>query len=70
MEATMKCVKKDGEVRRVSEEQAVRMVTTQGWAFAPKSEWKLVRPTAKKVPEPAPEQAPVTEPKKDKKKKK
>lgn len=66
----MKCVKKDGEVRRVSEEQAVRMVETQGWAFVPKSEWKLVRPTAKKAQaEPVAEEAPKAEPKKDKKKK-
>lgn len=36
----MKCIKKDGEIRRVSDVDADLKVKVHGWAFAPKSEWK------------------------------
>jgi hypothetical protein len=41
----MKCVKliHTGEVKRVSDEQAVRCVNTGTHAFCPKSEWKALR---------------------------
>ena len=35
----MKCVVKDGEVKRVSEERAAELVS-KGWAFCPKKWWK------------------------------
>jgi len=35
----MKCVKKGGEIQRVTDERASTMVKS-GWAYCPKSEWK------------------------------
>ena len=48
----MKTVKKNKEVKRVSDAQA-ETLTKQGWKYAPKSEWKKVRDAQK----PAPKQA-------------
>lgn len=40
----MKCIKsKDGEIRRVKEEEADLKVFQYGWVFVPKSEWKALR---------------------------
>ena len=36
----MKCIKKDGEIRRVSDVDADNKVKVHGWTFVPKSEWK------------------------------
>jgi hypothetical protein len=36
----MKCIKKDGEIRRVSDVDADNKVKVHGWTFAPKAEWK------------------------------
>ena len=36
----MKCIKKDGEIRRVSDVDADLKVKVHGWTFVPKSEWK------------------------------
>jgi hypothetical protein len=36
----MKCIKKDGEIRRVSDVDADLKVKVHGWSFVPKSEWK------------------------------
>jgi hypothetical protein len=36
----MKCIKKDGEIRRVSDVDADLKVKVHGWLFVPKSEWK------------------------------
>jgi len=36
----MKCIKKDGEIRRVSDVDADVKVKVHGWTFAPKAEWK------------------------------
>jgi hypothetical protein len=36
----MKCIKKDGEIRRVSDVDADLKVKVHGWTFAPKVEWK------------------------------
>ena len=43
----MKCIKsKDGEIRRVKEEEADLKVFQYGWVFVPKSEWKALRKPA------------------------
>jgi len=48
----MKCIKKDGEIRRVSDVDADLKVKVHGWAFAPKAEWKTkVRDANKKTVE-------------------
>jgi hypothetical protein len=48
----MKCIKKDGEIRRVSDVDADLKVKVHGWTFAPKSEWKTkVRDANKKTVE-------------------
>ena len=48
----MKCIKKDGEIRRVSDVDADLKVKVHGWVFAPKSEWKTkVRDANKKTVE-------------------
>ena len=48
----MKCIKKDGEIRRVSDVDADLKVKIHGWTFAPKSEWKTkVRDANKKTVE-------------------
>jgi len=48
----MKCIKKDGEIRRVSDVDADIKVKVHGWTFAPKSEWKTkVRDANKKTVE-------------------
>ena len=48
----MKCIKKDGEIRRVSDVDADNKVKVHGWAFAPKAEWKTkVRDANKKTVE-------------------
>ena len=40
----MKCIKsKEGEIRRVKEEEADLKVLQYGWVFVPKSEWKALR---------------------------
>ena len=40
----MKCIKsKDGEIRRVKEDEADLKVKQYGWSFVPKSEWKALR---------------------------
>lgn len=36
----MKCVKKHGEIRRVKDELAKKLVEENGWKYCPKSEWK------------------------------
>lgn len=38
----MKCVKKDEQIKRVSDEEAAKMVT-KGWEYCPKAEWKKTR---------------------------
>jgi hypothetical protein len=47
----MKCIKnKEGEIRRVKEDEADVKVKQYGWNFVPKSEWKLqVRGVNKKT---------------------
>jgi hypothetical protein len=47
----MKCIKnKEGEIRRVKEDEADLKVNQYGWNFVPKSEWKLqVRGVNKKT---------------------
>jgi len=46
----MKCIKKDGEIRRVSDVDADNKVKVHGWSFVPKTEWKTkVRDFAKTV---------------------
>jgi hypothetical protein len=48
----MKCIKKDGEIRRVSDVDADNKVKVHGWSFVPKSEWKTkVRDANKKTVE-------------------
>ena len=49
----MKCIKsKDGEIRRVKEDEANLKVSQYGWSFVPKSEWKVqVRDINKKTVE-------------------
>jgi hypothetical protein len=48
----MKCIKKDGEIRRVSDVDADLKVKVHGWTFAPKTEWKTkVRDANKKTVE-------------------
>ena len=48
----MKCIKKDGEIRIVSDVDADLKVKIHGWTFAPKSEWKTkVRDANKKTVE-------------------
>jgi hypothetical protein len=48
----MKCIKKDGEIRRVSDVDADNKVKVHGWAFVPKAEWKTkVRDANKKTVE-------------------
>jgi hypothetical protein len=41
----MKCIRNINtkEVRRVSNEQAERQVSTNNWMFCPKSDWKALR---------------------------
>jgi hypothetical protein len=36
----MKCIKKGGEIRRVSDQDADNKVKVHGWSFIPKAEWK------------------------------
>lgn len=38
----MKCIEKDGEIKRVSDRRAAVLVG-QGWVYCPKSEWKARR---------------------------
>ena len=46
----MKCIKKDGEIRRVSDVDADNKVKVHGWTFASKAEWKTkVRDANKKT---------------------
>ena len=48
----MKCIRsKDGEIRRVKEEEADLKVFQYGWVFVPKSEWKALRKPVQKVVE-------------------
>ncbi len=39
----MKCVKKHGEIKRLSNELAEKMVDGHGWEYCPKHEWKEQR---------------------------
>jgi len=39
----MKCVKKHGDIKRVTDEKAVLMVSEKGWNYCPKHEWKEKR---------------------------
>jgi hypothetical protein len=39
----MKCIKKHGEIKRVSDEKAEKLVNHNGWAYCPKHEWKEYR---------------------------
>jgi hypothetical protein len=40
----MKTIKKDGAIKRYSDERAASLVRTEGWEYTSKSEWKsLVR---------------------------
>ena len=48
----MKTIKKDKQVKRVSDAQA-ETLTKQGWKYAPKSEWKKVRDAQKPAPKKA-----------------
>ena len=48
----MKTIKKNKEVKRVSDAQA-ETLTKQGWKYAPKSEWKKVRDAQKPAPKKA-----------------
>ncbi len=44
----MKCIKsKEGEIRRVKEDEADLKVAQYGWVFVPKSEWKALRKPTK-----------------------
>jgi hypothetical protein len=44
----MKCIKsKEGEIRRVKEDEADLKVLQYGWVFIPKSEWKALRKPTK-----------------------
>jgi hypothetical protein len=44
----MKCIKsKEGEIRRVKEDEADLKVLQYGWVFVPKSEWKALRKPTK-----------------------
>lgn len=36
----MKCIKKHGKIKRVSDDQAFDMVKEKGWEYCPKREWK------------------------------
>jgi len=36
----MKCIKKHGEIKRVNDSDADKMVAEEGWSYCPKSEWK------------------------------
>ena len=36
----MKCIKKHGKIRRVSDELARKLVNTDKYKFCPKHEWK------------------------------
>lgn len=39
----MKCIKKDGKIKRVRDKEARELVEDKGWIFIPKSEWKSNR---------------------------
>lgn len=36
----MKCIKKHGEIKRVRDKEADKMVSERGWDYCPKREWK------------------------------
>jgi hypothetical protein len=36
----MKCIKKDGKIKRVRDQEARKLVEDNGWIFIPKKEWK------------------------------
>jgi hypothetical protein len=36
----MKCIKKHGEIKRIEDSKADKMVAEEGWSYCPKSEWK------------------------------
>ena len=42
----MKCVKKNDDIKRVSDKYAEELVS-KGWNYIPKKEWKIVRDSAK-----------------------
>ena len=40
----MKCIEKHGEkIKRVNDDNAMEMVKEKGWAYCPKSKWKVQR---------------------------
>lgn len=43
----MKTVKKENEIKRVTDSQAEQMVA-RGWEYCSKSEWKVIRDSKKK----------------------
>ena len=52
----MKCVKKNEEIKRVSDTIAMDLVTNKGWAYAAKQEYKTImkkKPVVAPIPEPA-----------------
>ena len=44
----MKTIKKNNEVKRVSDETALEMVRDKEYEYCPKSEWKKIRPAVNK----------------------
>jgi len=44
----MKTIKNNDTIKRVNEKDAVKFVAA-GWSYVPKSEWKKIRPKAKKT---------------------
>jgi hypothetical protein len=47
----MKCVSKDNEIKRVSNENAEDLVNNKGWSFCSKKCWKLEARNIKQVKE-------------------
>lgn len=47
----MKCIIKDSEIRRVSNENAKDLVTNKGWSYISKKRWKLEARDIKQVKE-------------------
>ena len=41
----MKTIKNQSEIKRVSDEEANRLVGTEGWRYCPKYQWKQLRKT-------------------------
>ena len=47
----MKCIIKDSEIKRVSNENAKELVSNKGWAYISKKRWKLEARDIKQVRE-------------------